>query len=379
MVKASRLRCEYLIDPIGIDSPAPRLSWELGTGSPTRRGARQSAYRIVVTRDDGKTLWDSGRVASAASSQVRYGGPSLQPCARYRWKVQAWNEKGKAGEWSAPASWTMGLWAPGRYSGIREPGSRGLPPACWVGPSLNGTWSETESQPSPYLRKTFTLGGTPRRAVLFASALGVYEALINGSRVGESILAPEWTDYHTKVQYQGYDVTDVLREGENVLAAVLGPGWYAGQLGLGTHFMGIQRGFYGRLLRFAAFLLVELEAGGETVVVTDGSWKCTTEGPIRASDILGGETYDARGRCRDGPRRDSMRRAGSPLPFPTVRSWWRSPTSPSVSPRTSCRSRSRSRPPARSSSTWVRTWWAGCGPGFPAPPGRTCGSVTARC
>ena len=298
MVKASRLRCEYLVDPIGIDSPAPRLSWELGTGSPTRRGARQSAYRIVVTRDDGKTLWDSGRVASSASVQVPYAGPPLQPCARYRWKVQAWNEKGKAGEWSAPASWTMGLWAPGRYPGLREPGSRGLPPACWVGPGLNGTWSETESQPSPYLRKRFVLGGAPRRAVLFASALGVYEALINGSRVGESILAPEWTDYHTKVQYQGYDVTEVLREGENVLAAVLGPGWYAGQLGLGAHFMGIQRGFYGRLLRFAAFLLVELEAGGETVVVTDGSWKCTTEGPIRASDILGGETYDAR---RDMP------------------------------------------------------------------------------
>jgi alpha-L-rhamnosidase len=173
-------------------------------------------------------------------------------------------------------------------------GPRSLPRFCWIGPQLPETWNEQEPQPSPYLRKTFTVAGTVRRAVFFASALGVYEARINGSRVGAAVLAPEWTDYRTKVQYQGHDVTEMVREGENAIGAVLGPGWYAGQLGLGNYFLGITRGFYGRLLRFAAFLLVETDQGAETVVISDASWKWTTEGPIRSSDILGGETYDAR-------------------------------------------------------------------------------------
>ncbi len=302
MMRIARLRCEYLADPVGIDSPQPRLSWELEPGSPARRGARQTAYRIVVRADrigaggkrmdgaggkrpGGRTVWDSGRVSSSKTAQIVYRGKPLTPCATYSWQVRAWNEKGAASEWSPEARWTMGP---------ADTGARALPRFCWVGPRPAPTWSEEEPQPSPYLRKKFTLSAPVRRAVLFASALGVYEARINGSRVGDALLSPEWTDYTRKVQYQGWDVTDMVREGENVLGAVLGPGWYAGQLGLGNYFLGVTRGFYGRLLRFAALLLVEDEKGAETTVITDGSWTCTTEGPIRGADILGGETYDAR-------------------------------------------------------------------------------------
>jgi alpha-L-rhamnosidase len=285
MLRATRLRCEYLVDPVGIDGQRPRLSWELAAGSPSRRGARQTAYRLQVRRDDGRLAWDSGRVASTRTAQVEYEGARLQPCARYSWRVRAWDEAESPTEWSAEAHWTMGL---------AHDGPRSLPRSCWVGPRLAAQWSEAEPQPSPYLRASFTVPGPARRAVLFASALGVYEARLNGSRVGDAVLSPEWTDYRTRVQYQGFEVTGMVREGENVLGAVLGPGWYAGQLGLGAAFLGITRGYYGRLLRFAAYLLVEGEDGKETVVATDASWRCTADGPIRASDILGGETYDAR-------------------------------------------------------------------------------------
>jgi alpha-L-rhamnosidase len=275
---------------VGIGTPRPRLSWELEPGSPARRGVRQGAYRVVVrgSTADGRTVtaWDSGRVSSDRTAQIEYEGKPLAPCATYRWSVRVWDEKGKPIEWSPEARWTMGL---------AESGPRSLPPSCWIGHRPSGAWSEDEPQPSPYLRRRFTVPGAVRRAVLFTSALGVYEARINGSRVGDAVLSPEWTDYHRKVQYQGWDVTELVREGENVIGAVLGPGWYAGQLGLGRSFLGIARGFYGRMLRFAAYLLVEHEPSpGETVVVTDGSWTCTTDGPIRGSDILGGETIDAR-------------------------------------------------------------------------------------
>jgi alpha-L-rhamnosidase len=284
MLRISRLRCEYLSDPVGIDESRPRLSWELKSGSPARRGARQTAYRIQV-RHRGGMAWDSGRVPSTRTAQIEYAGKPLTPCTLYTWRVRAWDEAGNPTEWSPEARWTVGL---------ATDGPRSLPKSCWIGPQLPDTWNEAEPQPSPYLRRAFSVAGPVRRAVLFASALGVYEARLNGSRVGDAVLSPEWTDYGTRVQYQGFDVTDMVREGNNVIAAVLGPGWYAGQLGLGKDYLGITRGFYGRLLRFAAYLLVELESGGEAVVVSDASWRCTANGPIRGSDLLGGETYDAR-------------------------------------------------------------------------------------
>jgi len=285
MLSVTRLRCEYLSNPVGIDTLAPRMSWELEDGCSTRRGARQTAYRIVVRRDGAGTAWDSGRVRSSQTAQIACGGKRLSPLGTYFWRVRAWDEKGKASDWSPEARWTMGP---------AESGLRGLSSFRWIGPRLAESWSEREAQPSPYLRREFSLAGPVRRATLFASALGIYEARINGSRVGDALLCPEWTDYRVKVQYQGYDVSDMVREGKNAIGAVLGPGWYAGHLGAAGTVLGYARGVYGRLLGFTALLLVQPLAGDEVVIVTDASWKCTTDGPIRASDIFGGETYDAR-------------------------------------------------------------------------------------
>ncbi len=168
----------------------------------------------------------------------------------------------------------------------------------------NGAWAaanltdgDTSSHPAAQpnvlpplmLRREFRLDRKPRRAVLFASALGVYEVRVNGKRVGTNVLAPEWTDYGKRVQYQGYDITPMLRKGANAIAAIVGDGWYSGRIGL---FPG--RGHYGLRPEFRAE--IHVDGSDEPQAQTDGSWRMTLEGPIRYSDILDGEVFDARRR-----------------------------------------------------------------------------------
>src|SRR2546423_630156 len=124
------------------------------------------------------------------------------------------------------------------------------------------------------------------------TALGAYELHINGQRVGDHVLAPEFTDYRTRTQYQTFDVTSMLHAGENVIAALLGDGWYAGGIGLSQALLGKARSIYGDHPRFLAQLEIAGAGGGDRIV-TDGSWRVTREGPIRSSDILNGESYDA--------------------------------------------------------------------------------------
>ncbi len=142
--------------------------------------------------------------------------------------------------------------------------------------------------PSPYLRRTFAVTRPVRRARLYATSRGLYEARLNGQRVGDALLAPGWTDYTARIQYQTYDVTGLLREGENALGAILGTGWYAGYLG----FAG-QYGLYGPRLHLLAQLHMEYDDGATETIASDGAWRAVT-GPILYSDFLMGESYDAR-------------------------------------------------------------------------------------
>jgi alpha-L-rhamnosidase len=154
-------------------------------------------------------------------------------------------------------------------------------------------------QPASMLRKSFALRAPVRRAVVRVSALGLYQLRINGQPVGDHALAPDWTDYHTRVQYQTYDVTPLVRSGENTVAAVLGDGWYAGRIGLaGIVPNGRPWAIYGDLPKLIVQLEIESADGTRSEVVTDGTWRVSSDGPVRANDILDGETHDAR---RDAP------------------------------------------------------------------------------
>jgi alpha-L-rhamnosidase len=269
-LSVAQLRCEYKVDPLGIDATQPRLSWQLVSAG---RGVVQSAHQIQVTRA-GRTLWDTGKVASDRSIHVPYGGPALESSARYTWRVRVWDGAGRASAWSAPASWEMGLLKPEDWK------------ARWI---ETGVSEDTKtSQPAPMLRGTFAVKGKVRSARAYATSLGLYELEINGRRVGDQVFTPGWTSYGKRLQYQTYDVTPLLRAGANVVGATLGDGWFRGNLAFRR-----QRNIYGASLALLCQLRIEYEGGRVETVVSDGRWKSAT-GPVRMSDIYNGETYDAR-------------------------------------------------------------------------------------
>jgi alpha-L-rhamnosidase len=288
-----RLRCEYRSDPLGIDARSPRLSWVLEA---EKRGQRQTAYQILVAanEEDLETkenlLWDSGKVSSEESVNVPYEGAELRSRLRCAWKVRVWDRLDNPSPYSEPAAWEMGLlersdWI-GKWISLGEGPQEDFEPPTGdeyddVGPGLD---------PSPYLRKEFRLEKPVRRARLYTTARGVYEPYVNGERVGKDVLAPGWTDYRKRVQYQTYDVTKLLVEGRNALGTVLGDGWYAGFVGFDPKHRGAH---YGSRAQLLAQLEVEYEDGATQTVVSDSSWKSLT-GPILYSDLLVGESYDAR-------------------------------------------------------------------------------------
>jgi alpha-L-rhamnosidase len=267
----TNLRCEQFENPVGIDREQPRLSWRLETG---RRGARQTAYRITVSSQLGgpADLWDSGRVESDHTSEIPYQGTALTSGQRAHWRVEVWDET-DASNSSPDAWWEVGLLNEGDWT------------AQWIGSSVLG--GPRTSAPAPYLRKAFALDKPVTQARLYVTALGIYEAEINGQRVGDQVLAPGWTDYRKQVRYQTYDVTDLLQAGENGIGAVLGDGWYAGSV----EWRGRQ--LYGDRPKLLAQLVVTHDDGSTTVVATDDSWR-TSLGPILQADLLQGQHVDAR-------------------------------------------------------------------------------------
>jgi alpha-L-rhamnosidase len=287
------LKCEYRVDPLGIDEGAPRLSWALESEG---RGQVQSAYRILAASSEEKLeveeslLWDSGRVESDRSVSVEYEGEALRSGSRCVWKVRVWDGAGDPSPYSGPAVFEAGFLERSDWKGDWI--SLGKKPDEDFEPPTGEDYDDLANglAPSPYLRKEFPLDKPVRRARLYATARGLYELHLNGSRVGDDVLAPGWTDYDRRVQYQTYDVTPLLAEGQNALGAVLGDGWYAGFVGFDPKHRGA---LYGARPQLLAQLHVEYEDGSKERIATDGSWRCS-EGPILHSDLLMGESYDAR-------------------------------------------------------------------------------------
>jgi alpha-L-rhamnosidase len=274
-VTLTDLKCEYKVNPIGIDVLQPRLSWQFDAAE---RGVAQTAYQIRVAQTveglQGSPLWDSGRVDSDASHLIAYAGPSLQSGRRYHWQVRAWTGSDAPTAWSATAFWEMGLLNPEEWK------------AQWIQADLRE--DPEKSNPAAMLRKEFELPGTVQSARAYVSALGLYEMELNGRRVGDEALTPGWTAYDSRIQYQTYDVTSHLRQGRNVVGVTLGDGWYRGNLGFQK-----QRNTYGDKTALLLQIHVVDSSGRTSAIASDGSWKSAT-GPILESDIYNGETYDAR-------------------------------------------------------------------------------------
>jgi alpha-L-rhamnosidase len=281
-----RLRCEDLRQPEGIAAAQPRLSWVLSPGSRSARGERQSAYQVLVSSSPEKLaanqgdLWDSGRVASDESIRVGYVGSPLVSGQQCFWKARAWDADGKPGPWSAAADWSMGLLAPSDWH------------ARWIGLDEAGpdrAQAADRRLPARWLRKEFAVEKKVRRATVYYSGLGLSELYLNGRRVGDEELSPGLTEYTRRVFYVTHEVGPGLRPGANALGVVLGNGFYFNPRGK-VFCASRSFGFPKLLLQ----MRIEYEDGSTSTVVSDGTWKLTTEGPIRANNEFDGEEYDAR-------------------------------------------------------------------------------------
>jgi alpha-L-rhamnosidase len=270
------LRCEYKVNPIAIDISNPRLSWELVS---SERATLQSAYEVQVAPSEndllrGKLSWDSGKINRDTSIEVAYEGPPLKSGQRYYWRVQVWDNHGHNSSWSQAAYWEMGLLDSSDWK------------AQWITPNLQE--DPEKSNPSPMLRQVFAVHRGILAARLYASAMGLYELHLNGARVGDQYFTPGWTAYDFRYQYQTFDVTSQIEPGTNCLGAILGDGWFRGNIGF-HH----RRNSYGKKVALLAQLVITYKDGKQQIIGTDRSWKSAT-GPILSSDIYNGETYDAR-------------------------------------------------------------------------------------
>ena len=282
-MRPNELRCEYAVDPLGIDARQPRLSW-LTPAQPC--GYRQSAYRIVAAgsraalRARAELIWDSGKVASERSVNLPYAGRALGSGERCWWRVRTWDREDRAGTWSEAAWFEMGL----------------LEADDW-----QGTWIAAQRGISaPLLRTEFTLGAAPARARLYLCGLGYYELRINGAKVGRQVLDPASTYYHNdlelelgaRVLYASHDVTGHLRAGRNAVGVMLGNGWYAAEADVPPS--PSHRQAYGDRPRLLLQLEAELAEGEPVRLASGAGWKASA-GPVRYNDYSHGESYDARG------------------------------------------------------------------------------------
>jgi alpha-L-rhamnosidase len=269
-VKVDGLLCENRTNPLGMDVTHPRFSWKLVTDT---RNEMQIVYRVEVSEKEnfGSPVWDSGKVLSDSSVFITYKGKPLQSGKKYFWRVKVWDNTGKSSDWSPTAWWQTALFNETDWK------------AQWITP---GYTEDTVNRPSPLMRKQFTAVKKIKSAVAYITAHGLYEARINGQRIGDAYLTPGWTSYNKRLQYQTYDVTNLLKEGNNAIGVILGNGWYRGIIGFAD-----RRNVYGKDIALLFQLHITYENGSTAIVTSDNTWKSST-GEVLYSEIYNGETID---------------------------------------------------------------------------------------
>ncbi len=270
--RVADVRFEHRRGALGLGVDRPRISWTVEVGLPDWR---QAGYEIQARGPDCQLLAETGPVKSGESVLVPWPFEPLRSRQLVDVCVRTWGIEGPASDWSEPYRLEAGLLTAGDWS------------ACFITPC----WDEdtSRSQPGPLLRKEFSVRPGMTHARLYVTALGVFETQLNGEAVGDHVMDPGWTSYAHRLRYQTFDVTSLLHEGCNVFGAMLGDGWYRGRLG----WDGGRRNCYGDRLALLAQIEIAYADGTAQRVVTDESWRAV-RGPILASDIYDGETYDAR-------------------------------------------------------------------------------------
>ncbi|RFM30969.1 family 78 glycoside hydrolase catalytic domain [Chitinophaga silvisoli] len=267
-VKVDQLLTENLNNPESVENTTPRFSWKLIT---TQANTTQTAYELTVMSGN-KSLWNSGKVNSDQSIFVPYGGSTLQSGDKYSWKVRIWDNKQKASAWSTPAYFRLAL-------------TKADWKAKWIEP---GYEEDSVLRPSPIFKTTFKAGKKIASGIAYITCHGVYEGTINGKRIGEAYLTPGFTDYVKRLQYQAYDVTNLLQNGDNNIELTLGSGWFRGIVGWWN-----QNNHYGKTLALLYQMQVTYTDGTKETLISDENWQCST-GKIAYAEIYNGETIDNR-------------------------------------------------------------------------------------
>ncbi|MEN8155752.1 MAG: family 78 glycoside hydrolase catalytic domain [Bacteroidota bacterium] len=293
-VGVTELKTEGLNTPQGIDRINPRFSWILESEV---QNEKQTARQILVAttpsllKEDKADLWDSDKVVSGQSNLVRYEGGALSSGMEVFWKVRVWNSQDQPSAWSETASFSMGLLNPDDWK------------ASWIGLDRavgdDQTEIENRTLSARYLRKEFSAEKQVKRAMAYIVGMGTYELYLNGEKVGDHVLSPALSEYPKRSWYVTYEVTDMVTEGVNTAGVILGNGRYFSPR-INAPTPTVTYGFPKLLMQVE----IEYEDGTGTKLVTDTSWKLTTEGPITENNEYDGETYDARmeltGWCENG-------------------------------------------------------------------------------
>jgi alpha-L-rhamnosidase len=271
-VSVINLRCEDRVNPMGLDILNPRFSWQLVSD---QRDLEQTAYEMRAGKKLGKDiLWNSGKIADSQSLFVPYTGNILEAGTVYFWQVRVWDNKGRVSGWSEKAYWQMGLLQPSDWK------------AKWIESTSD---ADTVNGPALLFRKEFSSEKKIVSATVFITTHGMYNAFINGQKLGDAFLTPGWTSYNKRLQYQVYDVTKFVKMGKNVLGVNIGSGWYRTSLAWNNN-----KNIYGKKIGLLEQLEILYTDGSRETIISDGSWKTSDQGPIRSSEIYNGETYDAR-------------------------------------------------------------------------------------
>ena len=266
------LTCNYHHNPMGIGLAAPFFSWRMESDRP---GVHQQEYAIqaALSDDFAQPIWDTKWVQSDISVHIVYEGPPLESMTKYYWRARIKDNSNQISPWSAVSNWETGLkndeWQ-----------------AEWIEPEAEV--DPKAYKPAPYLRRCFDLRPGVKEARLYITAHGLYEAYLNGKRVGDDIFMPGNTSYTTRLQVQVYDVLENLETGKNCMGVILGDGWYRGAINVAS-----TRNAHGDKVGLLSQLKITYANGEIQWVCTDQNWKTST-GPIVSSDMKDGEVYDAR-------------------------------------------------------------------------------------
>ncbi|HEU0065203.1 MAG TPA: family 78 glycoside hydrolase catalytic domain, partial [Flavisolibacter sp.] len=266
------LLCNTKQNPIGVGEVNPRFSWKLDS---KKRNVYQTDYEIRWAKkaSSKKYNWQTVNAHTDQSVNVQYKGQQLQSGNEYVWQVRVWDNTGEVSPWSETASWTMGLLQPADWK------------ADWI--EAAGLVDSIE-RPSPLFIKTFNLSRPVRKALVFVTSHGMYEASVNNKKLGDAYLTPGWTSYNKRLQYQVYDCTPSLKKGDNVINALLGSGWYRGYIGFEGN-----RNVYGTDIALLFQMDIEFNDGSHQIISSDSTWKWTLSG-ILGSEIYNGEVLDNR-------------------------------------------------------------------------------------